>query len=658
MYGFVANPANSRWHNLAIRLTTLPLHLLQNRPSNLACHNLCSFRTPPPNYRALLGLGLNFCLQPKFTSGPEEFQKCSTRFRRDIYTQMFFAHADDEDYDPTQLFLRSDWEPPPDQIPAEFRARVSHFLRTIQPQFKKRRAISNIPRHHLHLLQKFRADKLFSIIPSDKNLGPCILEYEAYIKRVFLDHLLDATTYEQLQEDEAKAAVDSTYNQIEDFIITHGKDIDYADRIYIDRSTQVEDPFAYFYITAKVHKTPWKTRPIVSVAGSVTHGLGRWLDQQLQPLCRQLPSYLKSSFELKKQLDNLPLDLPRMSFFTADATSMYTNIDTDHALAKIAAFLRTSPLATAASSEPLIRALEIIMRRNYFRFGDTYWLQTTGTAMGTPPGCVYATLYFGIWELEIVPYYSANLPFYRRYIDDVFGIWLHDPDPIVDQQKWMAFQSSMNSYGKLEWEFSERTNRTHFLDLDLQFTPAGIKTKLFEKTMNLYLYLPPHSAHPPGVLRGLIIGMIKRIFKLTTDFSDKEASVLTFFGRLIARGYPASLIRPIFEDAVLRESIKRRPPTEPAPYEKRVFLHLPFNPKDAPSSFFQRTFRSTLLQPSGEPSLPTMLSAAGDPIRTNRMVVAYHRPHNLKNLLFPRRFDPRFDCPPSSILADLKALDE
>jgi hypothetical protein len=62
------------------------------------------------------------------------------------------------------------------------------------------------------------------------------------------------------------------------------------------------------------------------------------------------------------------------------------------------------------------------MRCNFFKFGDTYWLQMTGTAMGTPPGCVYATLYFGIWELEIVPFFQANLPFYRRYIDDVFGI--------------------------------------------------------------------------------------------------------------------------------------------------------------------------------------------------------------------------------------------
>ncbi len=141
-----------------------------------------------------------------------------------------------------------------------------------------------------------------------------ILEYKTYIKRIFLDHLLDNTTYEQLDEAEANPTVDSTYNQSDEFIINHGKHIKQADQIYIDRSARTKDPFAYFYISANNHKTPWKTRTTVSVFRSVTHVLGRWLDQQLQPMCQQLPSYLRSSFELKNRLENLPLDLPHSIF--------------------------------------------------------------------------------------------------------------------------------------------------------------------------------------------------------------------------------------------------------------------------------------------------------------------------------------------------------
>jgi hypothetical protein len=40
------------------------------------------------------------------------------------------------------------------------------------------------------------------------------------------------------------------------------------------------------------------------------------------------------------------------------------------------------------AAEAIICALEIVMRNNLFKFGDTYWLQITGTAMGTPPACM------------------------------------------------------------------------------------------------------------------------------------------------------------------------------------------------------------------------------------------------------------------------------
>jgi hypothetical protein len=48
-----------------------------------------------------------------------------------------------------------------------------------------------------NLLHNLRHHNDFIILPSDKNLGPCILEREEYIRRV-LDNLADDTTYRQL----------------------------------------------------------------------------------------------------------------------------------------------------------------------------------------------------------------------------------------------------------------------------------------------------------------------------------------------------------------------------------------------------------------------------------------------------------------------------
>jgi hypothetical protein len=84
-----------------------------------------------------------------------------------------------------------------------------------------------------------------------------------------------------------------------------------------------------------------------------------------------------------------------------NAVSMYTNIDTDHALECIATFLRTHKLALGLPTEALIVGLELIMRWNVFQVGDTFLRQLRGTAMGTRPACMYATLYFAIHELSM-----------------------------------------------------------------------------------------------------------------------------------------------------------------------------------------------------------------------------------------------------------------
>jgi hypothetical protein len=647
VYGFVADQEKTNKHNLAIQLSRQSAFLLFSRPRNLSCHNLCTRLHPPPHFQSLLGLGLNFCPKPAYTTGPQDFAKVADRFRRDIYTQMMFAGAPDI-YDPKQLFIRSDWEPDSASVPIEFRARVSYFLKQTRAHFQKRRAQPNLTPLQNKLLQDLRDSKDFIVVPSDKNLGPCILERQEYIEKV-LEHLSDTITYRQLSSEEAQQAIKRTDAMIENFISDHSRALGPSDEKFLTRSLEVTDPFAHFYIMAKVHKIPWTVRPIVSCSGSISHGLGRWLDQQLKPIVRKLPSYISSSFDLKQKLQRLKFTPSRVSMFTCDAVSMYTNIDTEHALEKIAVFLRTSPLCRGCLANEIIKGLRILMRNNIFQFGDTYWIQEDGTAMGTPPAPDYATLYFGIYELEIGPRFKNSLAAYFRYIDDCLGLWLHHPDPSVDLQRWNDYKFAMNTYGKLTWVFTPFSKRVDFMDLTLSITDKGIHTRIFEKKLNLYLYIPPHSAHSPGVLRGLIIGMISRIYRLTTDWQDKKIAIRDFFLRLANRGYASTALRTHFTAALLH---LERPTFDEKwwEFEKRCFLHLPFRPDDPSSRVIQRLFRQHLLSPPAEPPLPELRNHLGHPLETNRLIIAYHRPNNLRNLLFPRIFQGLDDRPVSSFL--------
>jgi uncharacterized protein (UPF0335 family) len=400
----------------------------------------------------------------------------------------------------------------------------------------------------------------------------------------------------------------------------------------------------------KIHKTPIATRPIVAICGTITSGLGSWLDQQLQPICQTLPTYLKSSFELTEILKQLP-DLPAGArLFTADAVSMYTNIDTDHAMPVIRNFLPLTP-----HNEAIMEALDIIMRNNYFQFGDTNWMQRTGTAMGTPPAPMYATLYFGIYEKEtLLSKYSNCLLLYKRYIDDVLGIW-HCADENLDRRLWNQFQADLDEFGKLRWEVSQLSETAIFLDLQLTIKNGRVTYTLYEKPLNLHMYLPPHSAHPPGVLRGLVFGMIYRLHRLNSEPDAINDQIRTFFNRLLMRGYQESFLRPIFHLAIAHNLERQQRALAPAqdPAEERLFLHLEYNPVDPPSKKVQQLFEDLLLNPDDGPPLPTICNHKHAPIKINRLIVAYHRPSNLGDLLRPKTMALESGLPVSALCDEM-----
>jgi len=88
----------------------------------------------------------------------------------------------------------------------------------------------------------------------------------------------------------------------------------------------------------------------------------------------------------------------------------------------------------------------------------------------------------------------------------------------------------------------------NFLDMTVRIdsTNGSIKTSLYEKPMALYLFIPPHSAHPPGVLTGHIFGNLLRIFRLNSDEADIIKDTLTFYDRFLVRGHKRDVLTPLF----------------------------------------------------------------------------------------------------------------
>jgi hypothetical protein len=632
-YGFVADENKSTRHNVSIVIRQLPCWFYFSRPSNTACHDMTTSHKPPPIFRSLLGLGLNFCPTPRFTQ-PRIMQANLQRFKKDLFTKVFFAG--EKSLPPAKLFIRSEWEPDDADIPLELRRRLAMFRRKAVSLFRLRRArVPNLMPSQHAVLKALQESPHTLVTRSDKNLGPAVVERTDYIKAALNDHLYDRSTYQQVSPAHAQFDIGKIRAKVEKFISDFKKVLTKQDHTFLLRSLEdVKDPFPHFYITWKLHKTPLATRPIVSVSGSALHGLGRWLDVQLQPICKALPSFIASSWELKQSIDQLP-DLPSHAFiFTGDAVGMYTNISTKHALKVIERFLRTSPICahlTVYFRQAIMHAMLIIMTSNLFQFGDTYWKQLTGTAMGTPPAPMYATLYYAIHELSFPKHLVAHMPLYKRYIDDTFAIWTGTA------AEFLELKLFMNDFGILKWTFSDLCYKVDYLDMTIRLDGPHLRTTIFEKALNLYLYLPPHSAHAPGALSGLIHGLIKRIYRLTTDPADCEQNLKDIWLRLRRRGYSSAALRPLFDSGYanrLTTSDKIDPSTK-----EIIFLHVPYHPANPPSRVLQHHFRDILRQPRGETPLPRLRNKRAYACGIKRLIVAYHRPRNLSDLLVPRKID-------------------
>jgi len=89
------------------------------------------------------------------------------------------------------------------------------------------------------------------------------------------------------------------------------------------------------------------------------------------------------------------------------------------------------------------------------------------------------------------------------------------------------------------------------------------------------------------------------------------------------------------------------PKSAPAPPLQALFLHLPYNPVDMPSSEIQQIFKSTMQAPPPDPYrrvtrplLSTLRNHRGAQLGIDRLIVAYGKQRTLGDILSPSKFRP------------------
>jgi hypothetical protein len=487
------------------------------------------------------------------------------------------------------------------------------------------------------ILRYLKQHQDFLILPTDKNLGPAILNREDYIKKVLNEHLL-TPAYTQLQNHEANNRIADTKNNLLKIYNEQKHLLSKAETTFFSRNFKENHRTPIFYGLPKVHKSPWTLRPVVSCINSFPSIFSTWIDFKMKELIQLnlFPSYIKDSTDFLNNTKDLIIPLGA-KIFTADASSMYTNIDLTTGIQAMETLFQMHANVIPASfpTELLLTSMRIIMANNIFSFGDTHWLQNSGTAMGTPAAPLYATITYGVHEnTRILPNFRNHLFYYKRFIDDIIGIWLPSPD-----QTWKDFKDTLNGFGALSWNIEEPSDHTTFLDLEIRIQDQRLTFKTYQKEHNLYLYIPPSSAHPYSCFKGLIYGEVSRYWRQNQP-NDFINIMTSFIQRLMERGHNFKDLIPIIKEAASaldNKNTTKYNDTNENLKRDVLYFHWQHNPSGIKNCTIQKIYNATL---HGYDNF-------------DKMVIATSRPKNLRDLLCRTRLTTTDDDNITNIIQSL-----
>lgn len=502
-------------------------------------------------------------------------------------------------------------------------------------------SLSNkISAYDANLLKALQSLKELPVVikPADKNLGTALLS-PAHYHKLCMGHLADENTYKK----QAKTPLTHTliinrsFAQLKailtKFEVMYGKKRKRDGTLEVSKlaqsllqlqppvkvvypegvapppqppSTDTAARISSFYILPKLHKKTISGRPIVNTINSPTYMTSLYLHKVLLEVQPHLPSIVMSTHDALRKLHSAKIP-PNAVLLCADVMSLYPSIPIPYGLRAVKSTLTTLKqrglISQDINIDLTLALLEWTLRNNYLSYLDDYYLQLTGTAMGTPVAVMYANIVLADLEhcaLNELPY------LYMRYIDDLCVI-CKDEEQAEDiiyyfEQACPSIQLDDITIGP----------KGVFLDLaiELHNTPDSteIRIQTYQKSINKYMYITPSSAHQRTVLKNFIYNELCRYKLHCSDEVQLRTMYRAFNERIIRRGYNPNYIIHILSSLPSRKQLLDRLFKPKASKKKDLTVcTLPLAIKDfihQPNKFFE---------PSPEMKLHPVLSSICKP---------------------------------------------
>ena len=206
------------------------------------------------------------------------------------------------------------------EIPDETKQHIRHQIAT---NLNNKRPVK-LDKEEQKTIKDLQNDNEIIILPADKGRMIVIMNKSDYIDKA--NTLLnDTETYQPLDTDPSKTTVNRINQKLKQL-----KDKDKLNETTYHRTRPNDATTAKFYGLPKVHKENIPLRPIVSLPGSPTYELSKYLAMILHPLVKTSPHTINNANDFLTNIKNLKLE-PDEIMISFDVVSLFTSIPLDTA---------------------------------------------------------------------------------------------------------------------------------------------------------------------------------------------------------------------------------------------------------------------------------------------------------------------------------------
>ena len=272
-----------------------------------------------------------------------------------------------------------------------------------------------------------------------------------------------------------------------------------------------------FYLSPKIHKPYNPGRPVISSVDCHTSNISRYVDYHLQPIVKNIPSYMKDTNDFIKKTKDLkvPKDAILVSL---NVKALYTSIPN---LEGIAAVKRAYDKYQQKTVATKVRTtfLALILTLNNFIFNSKLYLQIKGCAMDTTCAPAYSNIFMAYFEEKFIhPLTDAKTLLYLRFIDDIFMIWTKSEKDLVE------FLDELNTkHTSIKFEFKYSRQQIEFLVTVVYIDNNNkLQATQYKKPTDRQNYLHSKSEHPYSLKKSIAYSQVLRIQRICSTQNEFE----------------------------------------------------------------------------------------------------------------------------------------